>query len=751
MEIKGNYMREIINEAIDFLDDPETNTRLFRVKFGTKYIAIYISVDPNLEGQELQLSHNIGHLIAYYLNKFQKEFNEIFKDCRIENRDINIFIFADSYSKRSPLINSNLSSKVSPENPIYFTSSSNAELFEIIIVYSIDHIDELFTLENNHVEQLIIKNVLINLYSELRKDLKNEEIEEKAVHFIEQNLPDGIPGFTLEKLAVINERILNYSPPLDVSVTSKEAVENLIIEFLRNNSIKPGKYVGEELKQILNDVFTFLQSELEKEIKNHNNTSLYFTYAQIEFLRNYRESMEISFGISQRTYTEYDVVEEKAKMLDEVVIRNNGLQHLIETILKVNSKNGKDINIEDFQYLEALSTRACEIALISDLIHYKLIPYEISIKEDYSFEIDEKETFDSEDYLINHSKRGLHDDFIKYEIAKNVSEEVTDENGLGSEYDSIEKAFENEFGFKYTEFLNVIFILAMRINPPNDDYYPMIYLDQNSLVKEIKNIMKDVINQEISDSTIIKILEFLSLPYETFKEQDPFLPNLLRMNKNRFNIKPLIKFLDNGKTSYYYGVWSVYSAGGIYSNKISTGRFPYQLGENELKKELKKMERLHNKKLEREVDKLASDIFGPENVVSNLEKFKNIDESLPNKPKCGEIDCLAVDKSNKIIHVLEAKDVVKARIPKELRNEFNKFFDPNKKNNYSAKLMEKVEFVSKHLELFLKHFNIYDTQGWSIEHVFVTYEVHLSAFHKVNDTEFIPLTELNEYLRKNKE
>ncbi|MCE7700144.1 MAG: hypothetical protein K8E24_015390 [Methanobacterium paludis] len=223
------------------------------------------------------------------------------------------------------------------------------------------------------------------------------------------------------------------------------------------------------------------------------------------------------------------------------------------------------------------------------------------------------------------------------------------------------------------------------------------------------------------------------------------------MNENRFNIKPLIKFLDNGKTYYSYGVWAVYSAGGIYSNKISTGRFPYQLGENELKKELKTMERLHNKKLEREVDKLASDIFGPENVVSNLEKFKNIDESLPNKPKCGEIDCLAVDKSNKILHVLEAKDVVKARIPKELRNEFNKFFDPSKKNNYSAKLMEKVEFVSKHLELFLKHFNIYDTKGWSIEHAFVTYEVHLSAFHKVNDTEFIPLTKLNEYLRKNKE
>lgn len=744
MLIKGKYIKQTIKPGIDFLHDPKKNTSLFVVKFGNEEIAIYVAVDSSLEEHELQLSHHIAHLIAFYLNKLEKQFDSIFKECGIDKRLINVFIFADNYCKRSPRIKSELSSKVNEENPIYLFSSANEELFEIIIVYSVDYIDKLFILENNQAEQLIIKNIIINIYSEFINDLNENEIEEKADKFIELNIPDNISGFPLEKLNPLTDRVINYSPPLNTSETSKTEVEKLVVDFFRNNSIKSGKYNGEELKQILNELFKFIQSELENEIKKYNNSILYFTYAQIEFLRNYRESMEIHFGMAQKTYTEYDIPEEKAKFLEEVVMRNTSFQHLIETILKVNSQDGNDIKVEEFQYLEALTTMACELALASDSIHYTIIPYELVVNEDYSFILDEN-TFDNEDYLINHSKKGLKDDFTKYKRAKHISNDLSDDKGLDSKYDGIENTFINDFGFKFTDFLNIIFALAIHINPSNDDYYPMIYLDQDSLVKEVKNTIKNMINQKISDQVILNVLEFISLPYETFRNHDPFLPNLLRMNENRFSIKPLIKFLDNGKIKYIYGVWSVYSAGGIYSNKISMGRFPYQLKNCETKKELKKMEKIHNKNLEKEVDKIASDIFGPENVISNLKKFKNIDKSLPNDPDCGEIDSITVDKSNKILYVLEAKDVVKALSPNELRTEFNKFFDPAKEKNYSKKLLKKVSFVAKHLNLFLKFFNVSDDEEWIIKFAFVTYEVHLSAFHKVNNIDFIPLSELEDY------
>jgi len=747
MLISGKYIKQTIKEGIDFLNDPKKNISLFVVKLGSKEIVIYVAIDSTLEVQEFQLSQHLGHLIAFYLNKLENQFDTIFRECGINKRLINILIFADDYCKRSSHIKSDLSSKVTQKSPIYFFSCSNDKLFEMIIVYSVNYIDELFILENNQAEQYIIKNIIINLYSEFRNDLTDDEIEEKAKKFIEENIPDNIPAFPLEKLKPLTDRVLKYSLPVNISKTLKKEVEKLVGDFLKSKSIEPGKYNGEELKQILNNLFKFVQSELEDEIKKYNNSLLGFTYAQIEFLRNYRESMEIQFGIAQKTYTEYDIPEEKAKLLEEVVMRNNSFQHLIETILKVNSQTGNDITVKAFQYLEALTNMASELALESDLVHYNIIPYELIINDDYSFVLDEKNTFDSNGYLINHSKRGLKDDFTKYERAKNISNDVNDSTGLDSSYDGIESAFINDLGFKYTDFLNIIFALALHINPSNNDY-PLIYLDQDSLVKEIKNTIKNVINQTISDQVILNVLEFISLPYETFKNQDPFLPNLLRMNENRFSIKPLIKFSKGDKTNYIYGVWSVYSAGGIYSNKISMGRFPYQLKRSEIKKELKNMKKIHNKNLEREVAKIASEIFDSKNVISNLNKFQIIDKSLPNKPDCGEIDCIAVDKSNKILFVLEAKDVMKALVPKELRNEFNKFFDPNKKKNHSKKLIEKVEFVSKHLKLFLKHFNVHDDKGWNIKYAFVTYEVHLSTFHKVNNIDFVSLSELEDYFLK---
>lgn len=743
--IKGKYQRHNIKKGMDFLTNPNGKC-LFSVKFDVDDIVVFISVDSNLEEEEFQFSYNLGYLIAFYLNKFEKEFNEIFKECKINAGKINFFVFADSYTKRSPVINSSLSSNASSENPLYLTSSSNGDIFEMLIIYSIDSLDELFILENNRAEQFIIKEIIIDIYSKLRSDLDKDKIIEKAQNFIEKNIPNGPPGFTFEKLAPINERVVNYKKPLKVSDYSKNIVENLIGNFLKDSlNLKPGNYSDEKLKQILNELFKFIQSELENGIKSFNRNLLYAVYTEIEFLRNYRESMEISLGIAQKTYNEYDVAEEKAKLLDETVNRHNVLQHFLETILKVNYYDENDFNVVDYEYLEVLADQACHFALISDFIHYKVIPYEMIINEDYSFDIDEKKTFDGDEYILSKSKKDLKYDFIKYTRAKNfnIDDDYKGENRLDPDCDEIEKAFEQEFGFKYSELLVITFALGTNINPTDDSAWPMVYISQKSLISEIKKVIID----DIPTSTIKKVLNFISLPYQTFRKQDPFLPNLLRMNENRFSIKPLIKVPNKG-IYYLYGVLAVYSTSGIYAHKISTGRFPYQLRKGEVTNALKKIEKIHNKKLEIKVDKLASNIFGPKNVISNLKKFKNIDKKLPNNPDCGEIDCIVVDKSNKILYVLEAKDVIKALSPKELRNEFNKFFDPNKKKNYSKKLIEKVEFVSKNLELFLKYFNVSNTEGWSIKYVFVTYDVHLSAFHKINNIEFIPLTELENYFLK---
>jgi hypothetical protein len=734
-----------IKDGFKFIFDNELC--YFAVDCGSGKILIFINnLDLPLNPDEFKITENIGHLIGYYLNKLEKTFIEIFKDNSIDPSEITISVHADSYVRRSLLLDNELADKVNSKNPIYFETNLIENNLEITVIYSLESIESMYDPYNNSFEQYIMNQLIFNIYSELKPIIK-DQIRKKTEQIIEKNIPNGKPGFTLEKLRPINERTINYSPPLKKSVSSENKVKKLIEGFFKNElKIKPGKYSGEDLKQILNKAFGFIQSELEKEMEKFDkNSSIHFIYAQIEFLKNYRESTEITLGKAPQTYTEYDIVEKKVELLDDTVMRNNIFQHMIETILKLNNKTENAINTSDFQYLESLAMYACEFSYISDYLHYKILPHEMIIENDYSFNINKKATFHGDEYIINHSKKALKYDSIKYERAKNEPEYELDSNGFESEYKDINEAFEIEFGFKYTDLLVIMFAMGVTINPSDTACYPMVYIDQDSLINELK---KAAFIDDISDSTLIKMLNFISLPYETFKEIDPFIPNLLRMNENRFSLKPLLKFSTSEEIYYLYGVLSVYSTCGIYSHKISTGRFPYRLKKGEIETALKLMESNHNKELEKEVDKLASKIFGHENIKSNLKKFKQINESFPNKPECGEIDCLVVDKKNKVIYVLEAKDVVKANTPKELRKEFNKFFDPNNKKNYSKKLLKKVKFVSENLDQFLEYFKVSNKDNWDLKFAFVTYEVHLSAFHKVNNIEFIPLTELENYFQK---
>lgn len=742
---------ETTSLGFDFLFHPKSRSASYVVNYAkNKNIWTFASLDPYLSQEEWKVNENLAILISYFLNNHKKEFNKIFEDCGIDAGRIRISIFADSYIKRTHLVNINLINDLSPEKPIYFKNTyiNASNIYEIAIIYSINDIEGLFNLENNNAERNIIKEFIKSLYSEF-SSLNENEIEEVSDKFIDKNIPLDKPEFTLNTLQALNEGILDYSDPIETSKVEISNVKKLTSQFLRDNSkINPGSYSNNAAKTIIDEIFAYIHSELEFEIKKYDmNAILNFTYLQLEFLRKYRDSREIDFGIATQTRVKYDINEKKKEMLEEVIHRNNALQHLLETILKVDTLGTENPTIENFQYLEALSTFAFHLASISDLIYYDIEPHEITINSDYSFDLEAKEVIiDGNKYLTDYSKWGLKNDFTKFKRAKELLDvEKGETPELSPEYEDIEKAFETDFGFKYSEFLKVMGAMS-RINPINTKFYPLTYLDQESLLNEIKSIINEDFEEDLSDSLILNIIDFISMDYAVFKTQNLFIPNLLRMNRNRFNLKPVIKISNTEGNYYLYGSYSVYSMGGIYSHLISTGRFPHILDEKTpLGTALKSMEELHNDDLEKKVENLAIKLFGEDNVEAKLLNFHRISKTFHKRPGCGEIDCLTIDINKKIIHVLEAKDVKKAVIPKEIDKELKKYFDPNDKN-YAGKLIKKADFVSENLETFLDHFNISDKEGWKVNCAFVTYEVHMSASLALNHIEFIPISELEDYL-----
>lgn len=748
MILEGRFQKMTISSGFEFLIS-EDGTCLFLVDFDNGKVNIILSFYFPLDETEFELSYNVlGYLVAFYLNKFKSEFSKIFSECNINPDEINIFIYADTYIHKNPIIDDRLSEKVDSDNPIHFTSATDGKIYELTIIYSIDHIISIFNPNNNSGEQFIIKEIIKDIYSKLRKDLNKEEIETKAERFISEYIPVDVPGFTLELLLPISPRITKPVRYRKFSEYHDNKVKNEIEDYLKNEvSIRPKTYKNVEALDVLNKIFAFIQKKLENEIKPFNIILINCIYTEIEFLKYYRESTEINLGRATKTYTEYDVPEEKTKLLKETVPHYNILQHLLETTLKINSfENGKNIDGYSFDYIMALSKHAWELSNFSDSIFYKTQNYRITINKNYSFDIIEEDVFDYEDYAIKHGTKTLNYDYTKYKILKEIEKEDVDEidTDFDEEHAELNKSFEEELGFSYFDLITAAMAMGKFINPEDTSVWPLIKIEEENLIKEIKHEILD----DISQKTIINILNFLSLDYEKFKNKTPFIPNSLRMNQNRFTIKPIIKLVENNKNYYIYGMLSVHAAGGVYSNKISNGRFPYKLNEGKISKAIKNLEKLHNKRLEKELAKISSDIFGSENVIQNLKKFHNIDKSLPNRPPCGEIDCLAVDKNKKIIYVLEAKDISKAITPKELRNEFNKYFNPDDNKNYSNKLMSKVNFVKTNLKTFLKNFNVDKIDKWEVKYAFITYEVHMAASHNTNNIEFIPVSQLKKYFNK---
>ena len=525
-------------------------------------------------------------------------------------------------------------------------------------------------------------------------------------------------------------------------------IETNLKSILRENGIKPGLYQGKELKDIANKFYKYLQFELESKINKYNKELIFYIYAQIEYFLI--ENRNIKFNFAKALPTNPDIVNYRIELSESVIRKENAFRHLLETTLKICPKGKKEITTSDSFDLDALSSSCFTIASISDNINYGLNDYSLKINEDYSYNLSNIEKqIDSEDHWNEYNKRALDLDKEYMEIYSKISTDPNyDPFKLPPFYLNLDEAFKIDFGFTFIEFINVLRTMA-NFNPPDmlrDDFDPLMYIDEESLVKEIKRAYHSM-NIKIQSSVIKDILNFISIDPELFRESEPFLPTDLKMKKNRFTVRPLIKFREKNETFYLYGSESVHFTADLYNMRIQQGRFPYSIIENENVWDVIKSININiGNRLEKQLDEKLSEIFGREYVVSKLDNFRTIDGISSRKEfKCGEIDSLAIDKENKIIHVLEAKYIKTGLVPIEMKGEIKKFSPKGK--DYTNKLLNKCEFVSNNIKRFLECFKIFDSEGWQVKSAFVTYDVQISAFLTNNKTKFISLSQLEEYLK----
>lgn len=96
---------------------------------------------------------------------------------------------------------------------------------------------------------------------------------------------------------------------------------------------------------------------------------------------------------------------------------------------------------------------------------------------------------------------------------------------------------------------------------------------------------------------------------------------------------------------------------------------------------------------------------------------KSVDEINRIKISCGEIDGIAIDNKNKIIYIIEAKNLAPT---KDARAFGRLISDHYKQKKYHNKFLNKISWVKENIENLLNHFKMDIDENYKIESYFVT-------------------------------
>ncbi|WP_123959132.1 MULTISPECIES: hypothetical protein [unclassified Flavobacterium] len=131
-----------------------------------------------------------------------------------------------------------------------------------------------------------------------------------------------------------------------------------------------------------------------------------------------------------------------------------------------------------------------------------------------------------------------------------------------------------------------------------------------------------------------------------------------------------------------------------------------------------------NANMKNDISKIED--FFHRNVFENNIKNILINKGLPcisleevekKKLPCGEIDALSIDEDNKVIYIIEAKNLAPI---KDARASGNTISDHYKQKKYHSKFLKKIKWVEENLDTLSAVFKVQVSGNYKIEKYFVT-------------------------------
>lgn len=283
-------------------------------------------------------------------------------------------------------------------------------------------------------------------------------------------------------------------------------------------------------------------------------------------------------------------------------------------------------------------------------------------------------------------------------------------------YANLESAFMCEFGYKYSEFVQVV---TAMIEFNNND---VICIDETKLKHELMLKDKDLscvlIGKVLEDITYSSRDNYLKLP----SKYKPWETYPWRFNRRySFNRRPVMK-KDN---MLIWGNRQLYLMMEYVSNLIITGKFKAE--SDELRALIGKISYDRGEAFNKMIFNIIND-FNEFELYANIKKINGKKISQPNGNDLGDIDILIIDDKKHTIIAAEVKDFHFSRNPYEIQQEYMKMFvDNENKLCFATKHRRRVEWIENHLSDIKAVYKL-DDREWKVKGIFIVSEPLISSY-----------------------
>ena len=704
------YMEEVI------LQDAKRNIYL-KSNFDRKNIVISLMVEmKNIEiwiysekvkdSKELYIYQSMIDAISYWIG----ECSEIIEDKELAEKNISIKI---NITGNSTEYFYNQEYKGSIEDTITIKKEFNKILLDIT-----PDTYHCFNRNNNQEEKKLLKNILKEIFE--LSDADYEKIDE--IFFPDKK----------QKFFTLDYEIYPYLKPIDYP-QKRRINENDINELLDDVgryiiSLKRWDYgiVDEEDKnEITLLVVEYLYKLLQRKVEKLNPYNLIeVIYTDLE------EQIYYMMMFQRRNYNDALCYPEKKdkiwKDFNESQRVTKALKFLIEYV-SAQPPLGKEL-LGEYEYEEilAICSLIIEWAYNNDLFRYKIFNTPIEILKSDRIGIKKDEYNEMGSTMLNARIK----EFEYNSIGK--WNEIMVKNQFES--NELDKAFDSEKGFTFSEFLKVCYNLIL-IGEEQKGEIKKFECDKLAITihKQLKEI-EDVKIQKVLDYICLEKRDNFLIPPDGFRKEDIYP---WRFNRElSFTRRPLIK-RDN---EYIWGNRNIFHMTMFTMNLISDGKFKAKSGE--MNKYIGKISKDRGQAFNESVFNILNTF--PELIVDkNLKKInkkKIVDEE--NKD-LGDIDILYIYNKEKKIVVGEVKDFKLSKNPYEIYCEYKEMFEDSiNKKSYSTKLKRRAEWAKNHIEDIKLQYSL-KGDNWKIYKVFIVNEHLVSKSVYGKDENIIAISDIS--------